>query len=214
VGDLNLNSPEKLNSVLDRESTITSLFKLRVENNYVSPIGSLNTRWGFNNKHQIVSSLDYCITSLNAFIALKFYPEISDYCLFLIESEIRLLRRPKLRLYKRQRIINSILFKPGWTINDSLQNVRSNIDYYTKTLEPISPEINLLDLDLPDDVSSSIKAWLDNYRILARNIIKLKFSQFLGRTFKLIRKLTKYHNYMKRDGSIATVVRSGDLIRM
>ena len=215
LGDFNLDSIEKVRSILNREATITSLLKLKVENNYSSPLGNLDTRSGLNNKRQMITSrLDYCISNLNAFISLRFHPDISDHCLFLIESEIQPLRHRKLRLYKRQKITQNILSKPGWTINDSIQNVRTNIGYYTKVLKltPTNLNINILNLDLPSDVSSSIKIWLDQYRILARDIISMRFSQFQGRAFKLIRRLTKYHNYMKRDGSIATVVRSGDLI--
>jgi len=198
---------------LDNEAFTSSFLKLRMQNNYSSPLGGLNTRIGFNKYgKQVISRLDYCISNLNAFIDLRFHPGISDHCLFLIKSEIHLSRRRKLRLYKRKKIIESITMKSNWTINDSLAIIRSNLDSYTKVFKPKVYDSNFLDLKLPDDISESIKSWIDQYRILARDIIKMRFYMDQGKAFQLMKKITKYHNFMKRDGSIATVVKHGNMI--
>ena len=102
---------------MEKEAFISSLLKLKVQDNYYSPLGELNTRRGLNRKsQQVTSRLDYCLSNLNTSIALKFHHDISDHCLFLIESEICLSRRKKTAIIQKEKDYSKHNFKP--TLDD------------------------------------------------------------------------------------------------
>lgn len=212
-GDFNTPKEETVQQALLHNEHIVSYNNLKLINKYEPPKGfePLNTRKGINNKGEIVfSRLDYIITNLDALVTLKYQEELSDHCLFTIQSTIR---KPKIRrlvTYNRLAITNDVTAMKDLTVQDLCTYVRDQKHKYKVQRDVSKVQLDLSKLELPEDVDRRKEIWIRHFQSFAKNIAELRFSKRQGYAFKVIRQITKYDQYMKRDGSVISVIKTED----
>jgi len=66
---------------------------------------------------------------------------------------------------------------------------------------------DLHELSIPKDLNKLTSEWLSQFSLFASEIAQLRFTPMQGYAFKIIRRITKYDQFLKRDGSVISVLK-------
>jgi len=210
TGDFNLEL-EHVKEVLQDTSTIIYKDGLKMCDNYSSPLGSLFTRTGINKNGQVVTSrIDYIITNTNSYIQTSFHREISDHILFLINLTPKTTKRRRVLLYHRSNIFKELIRNRNNTLSDMLDYLRNNLHNFVKYTDNLTLTKDEIDFNIPTDILKLIKEWIEDFKVFSKEISEKRFSIEQGTAFRTLKNITKYDQFMKRDGSIITSIRMND----
>ena len=165
------------------------------------------------NKHgeKIYSQLDYIITNVTPNISTQYNQGISDHIIFKAAIELRVSKPKIITVCNRQNLFNELRLLPeSDSISDTLSYIRTYIKDFCAEIRLDRIENNIDEFQIPPDSSTLIKEWIEDFRRFAQQASELRFTEFQGKAFKILRSVTKYDQHMKRDGSIISVIRDAD----
>ena len=96
-------------------------------------------------------------------------------------------------------------------LKDLTNYIKMHQAHYTisKPLHNYS-DADSLCLELPTD--EVIKRWLEDFAKFAHEITELRFSEMQGYAFRMMRVVTKYNQFLKRDGSVIMCIKDGNSV--
>ncbi len=160
------------------------------------------------------SRLYYVLTNASSNLLTEFSEEISDHIFFnasiqLTQSDVR--RVPSVGKKEILREITSLVEED---ISSILSFLRNNLNSYIKKRIPKFFAPDPLEFKVPNDAQRLLEDWTKDYLNFAKSACQLRFSSFQGLDFKILRRVTKYDQFYKRDGSIISVLKdqSGNTI--
>lgn len=213
VGDFNIPNQESFKNMLEKHEFITSFNQLRIIDDYNAPpeFKPNFTRKGVNKNKQIVySRLDYLITNSNPTVKLSHHPIISDHCIFAIQANINTPIIRKISNYNRKQLTKDTSSLENLTLHHLIDFVRENKHHYLIQRKVEKIQQDLSNFTLPQDVNKQVKEWCEGFRSFAKDLTKLRFSRMQGLAFKIIRQITKYDQFLKRDGSVISIIKLSD----
>ena len=83
-----------------------------------------------------------------------------------------------------------------------LTYIKDNLHCFKKTRAPKPPIHDHTKFKIVRDQKRLLVDWINDYLTFARSVSELRFSTFQGLAFKMLRSITKYDQFHKRDGSI------------
>lgn len=204
-GDLNSNINNIMKYLNELEFLKESL-KLKIYENYNTPSSfpSLMTRYGRNKNMQITySRLDYIITNANPNVMTQYRTQISDHLIFTISLELEASRPRKLTVINRHKLLEELKLIPeDRDIEHILAYIKTYSKDFTRTCTLDKLDRNLNEFQLPHDSKHAIKEWIEQFNHFAQQVSRLRFTAFQGKAFEILRQVTKYDQFLKRDGSI------------
>jgi len=90
---------------------------------------------------------------------------------------------------------------------DYISFLRNNLRYYSPTRSITSLAKNIHQINFNVDLPVITQNWLEQFASFAHEITELRFSLMQGKAFQLIRNITKYDHFFKRDGSVISIVK-------
>ncbi len=215
-GDFNMNE-RTVNQVVERHSHLLARLDLKFAENYKSPSGfpPLTTRRGINRHNETVySRLDYIMTNGSCQVSTEFVEDVSDHILFNLDLELQDSSVKRVLNTDRNKINREIIALEKEDITSVLAFIKHNIHTYKNFKKPKSVVQSQLGFVIPAQRDRLLKEWIDSYFTFAQSAASLRFTTFQGFAFRVIRSVTKYDQFQKRDGSIIKAVKddNGDII--
>lgn len=209
-GDFNMPKEQTFLRAFNKEEFYIGFNKLKIIEDYELPteFEPRYTRKGKNrNNETIYSRLDYLITNTNPTVKLTYHPNISDHCMFAIQAPLQNARIRKIQLYNRKKLTEDLLNIPNITLKNLIDHVTLYKHKYSVQRRVEKVQMDLSNFNLPEDLNGRVLVWSHNFQKFAKDIAELRFSPMQGYAFKIIRQITKYDCFLKRDGSIITVLK-------
>ncbi len=214
-GDLN-TPPNKVEQSFKRLEHLTATAGLKIHTNYDTPSGfpSLMTRVGQNKQNnQVFSRLDYILSNTNLQISTQHHPKVSDHIIFSIKLLLHKTTPRKNTVIARKKLIYEL------QLITNPKNLSDMINYITKYKKCFEKTSNIANFGkdiheflIPLDAEKTLKAWIQEFKLFAKQLSKLRFTMFQKEAFNILRRVTKYDQFLKRDGSIISSLRSGSQI--
>ena len=111
----------------------------------------------------------------------------------------------------RINLLNELKLLPkSCNISEILEFIRSYKQEFVKNIKLSKFEQGIDEFKIPSDSNSLIRDWLENFINFASQVACLRFTSFQGKAFQIIRTITKYDQFLKRDGSIITVIKDSN----
>ena len=185
-----------------------------------SAIGSKYTKFASWKRKNKFSRIDYVLSNVSA--RAKTFEGISDHLTFIVDLPLeergRIPRKKIVKVGKIMEDLSKLATSEDILGNEDLdgpivrilKHLTDNKSSYMAEALPLSKlfdEIN--DLPAPVD-TEEILEWLQNFKDVVRGVSLLRFSNDSGKAFDLIRRMTKYNTFLKRDGSIITALKDFD----
>ena len=211
-GDLNRN-PQTLLRTLERLSHQLAYLKLRVVDNYSSPANfpPLTTRKGINKGNELVySRLDYILTNDDCFIGTEYVEKMSDHIFFNLHFNLRQSGVRRAPSIDRNQINREIATFTNEDITSTLTYIKDNISSFKRLRVPKLPIHDPQIFQISSDQKRLLNDWIQDYLTFAKSVTELRFSIFQGLAFKVLRSITKYDQFHKRDGSVIKALKDHD----
>jgi len=146
------------------------------------------------------SRIDYIITNSSLKADTITWHDV-DHAVFLLESPIAKAIKRKHIVYKRQEIVNNLKSLQNVNLWNLANFIKINLDHNSVPL-PIDRISSSNEFNLEHPSNDLVKAWIKDFELFAHEISYLRFSEMQGFAFKIMRSVTKYDQFLKRDGSI------------
>ena len=211
-GDLNLNE-FTVNRTLQKLSHQLAHLKLRIYNDYTSPTGFplLMTRKGINKRRvPLYSRLDYIITNGSCTVNTEFVENISDHIFFNVYLDLKQSCVRRVPHIDRNKIYREITSFVNEDITSILAYIKDNLRFFKKVATPTLPTFDPIPFQVVNDQKSLLTNWINDYLSFAKSTTELRFSAFQGLAFKVLRSVTKYDQFQRRDGSIIKAIRDSN----
>ncbi len=136
--------------------------------------------------------------------------KITDHLIFAIQIPINKPIIRKIRTHNRLKLTKDILELENCTLTEILDYIKEYSKKYLVERKANKIQLDLNNFKLPADINNQVKIWNRNFQTFAKDIINLRFSPLQGYAFRVIKQLTKYDHYIKRDGSVITIIKKED----
>ena len=88
--------------------------------------------------------------------------------------------------------------------------LKENNDEFITNIKYRQPHLDLPLIHTDPSLMPDIHQWFENFNIFTTSLIDMRFSVEQKNAFSLIRKITRYQDYLKRDGSIISAIRDSN----
>lgn len=211
-GDLNMN-PQAAFRTFERLSHQLAYLKLKVADNYLSPtyFPPLTTRKGINRVNEpVYSRLDYILANEECFIGTEYVENMSDHIFFNLYLNLRHSGVRRALSIDRNQINREIATFKNEDITSILTYIRDNMNSFKRFRVPKPPIHDPLIFQISSDQKRLLNDWIQDYQTFAKSVTELRFSIFQGLAFKVLRSITKYDQFHKRDGSVIKALKDHD----
>jgi len=151
--------------------------------------------------------IDYIITNTLCNISTDHNPELSDHIIFKV-SLIPLKAKKKGRLQvDRQTLFQEMMRFRNLKIGDMTRYIKNNLHNYLRYSISKEKSWNAEELVIPQDLKESVKQWIEDFKAMFIGVVEDRFSENQGFAFAMMRSITKYDQFQKRDGSIISCLK-------
>lgn len=171
----------------------------------------LTTRIGTNKLNQVVySRLDYILTNSDCIIDTEFVENMSDHIFFNLTLDLKHSSVRRVLGIDRNQINREISTFVNEDITSILAYVRDNMKLFRKVVIPKPLHSSSLNFQIVSNQKRLLSDWINDYLTFAKSVTNLRFSVFQGLAFRMLRSVTKYDQFHKRDGSIIKVIKDNN----
>ena len=212
-GDFN-EYEKTLESWVKKNEQLLSLNRLSIFDDYEHPfeylkglnhISPLVTRQDIH--HLGASRIDYILS--NSRLQAKTCNWMGyDHATFIIKMPILKTKHRKVTVSKRATILSDLSSIGKRSLQDYVNLIRDNLNEYHFKMNTVRGMTDSFGLDMKQDANTAVTSWIKKFSLFASMTSLMRFSIYQGEAFKILRKVTKYDQFLKRDGSIVSTIRS------
>ena len=212
-GDFNMKD-EEVQSALKGSRSLKTLLNLKERNDYSRPeeFKGEFTRKGISKGKVSFSKIDYIFSNVEVHVNSFYQPLLSDHLIFTLTIPIQKSKERITRIFRRQKIIEDLKTISSLSLDTQLDYLRVFKSLYSREMKISLFQKTIDNLDLKFATPKGVSEWLSSFQLFASHLTDLRFSSFQKTAFDFIRKISKYDQFQRRDGSIVSVIYESDPI--